>query len=63
MVEVRSAPAGGFDLHFETVVIGAGASGMVAALAASESGRQVLVVEADSSAGGATRGKRELRSA
>lgn len=54
MVEVRSAPADGFDLHSETVVIGAGASGMVAALAASESGRQVLVVEADSSAGGAT---------
>lgn len=43
-----------FDLHVDTLIIGAGACGLVAALAAKESGQQVLVVEADAVPQGST---------
>ena len=42
------------DLEVGTLVIGAGACGMVAALAAAEAGQQVLVVEADAIPAGST---------
>lgn len=44
---IAASPAGGFDLEVQTLIIGAGACGMVAALAALEAGQEVLVIEAD----------------
>ncbi len=44
---IAASPAGGFDLEVQTLIIGAGACGMVAALAAQEAGQEVLVIEAD----------------
>ena len=43
-----------FDLEVETLIIGAGACGMVAALAAHEAGQDVLLVEADPVPSGST---------
>jgi fumarate reductase flavoprotein subunit len=43
-----------FDFHVDTLVIGAGACGMVAALAAQEAGRAVLVLERDPLPSGST---------
>ena len=43
-----------FDLEVETLIIGAGACGMVAALAAHEDGQDVLLVEADPVPSGST---------
>ena len=43
-----------FDLHCGTLIIGAGACGLVAALAAREAGDNVLVVEADALPAGST---------
>lgn len=43
-----------FDLEVETLIIGAGACGMVAALAAHEAGQDVLLVEADPVPNGST---------
>ena len=43
-----------FDLDVETVIIGAGACGLIAALAANETGQQVLVIEADAVPAGST---------
>ncbi len=43
-----------FDLEVETLIIGAGACGMVAALAAHEAGQDVMVVEADAVPSGST---------
>lgn len=40
-------PPDRYDLECETLIIGAGACGLVAALAAHEAGQQVLVIEAD----------------
>ena len=54
MADLRPSPAGGFDISVETLMIGAGAAGMVAALAAQEAGQQVLVIEADSVPFGST---------
>lgn len=48
------APPEAFDLEVETLIIGAGASGLIAALSADEAGQQVLVLEADASPSGST---------
>lgn len=45
---------GGFDFEVETLIVGAGAGGLVAALAAQDAGREVLVVEADAQPSGST---------
>lgn len=43
-----------FDLEVETLIVGAGACGLVAALAAREVGQDVLVIEADAVPSGST---------
>ena len=43
-----------FDLEVETLIIGAGACGMVAAIAAHEAGQDVLLIEADPMPSGST---------
>ena len=45
---------GGFEARVDTVVVGAGAAGLVAALAARERGRAVLVLERDAVPSGST---------
>lgn len=47
-------PPAAFDLTVETLIIGAGAAGMVAALAANEAQQDVLLVEADATPSGST---------
>ncbi|MDE4098346.1 FAD-dependent oxidoreductase [Phaeobacter gallaeciensis] len=47
-------PPASFDLTVETLIVGAGAAGMVAALAAYEAGQEVLLVEADAVPSGST---------
>ena len=54
MTSVRPTPASGFDLEVPVLVIGAGASGMIAALSIKDCGGQVLVVEADPVPSGST---------
>ena len=54
MTRVAPTPPAGFDFSVPVFVVGAGASGMVAALSASDSGSEVLVVEADPLPGGST---------
>lgn len=51
---VAPAPEAGFDLEVAVCIIGAGACGMVAALAAQEAGAEVLVLEADAVPSGST---------
>ncbi|GIX14951.1 MAG: fumarate reductase flavoprotein subunit [Paracoccaceae bacterium] len=51
---VSPAPAGGFDLTVPVAVIGAGACGLVAALAAREAGAEVVVLERDAVPRGST---------
>lgn len=51
---VAPVPRGGFALSVETLIVGAGAAGMVAALAAAETGQEVLVIEADALPAGST---------
>jgi len=51
---VASPPPGGFDVEVETLIIGAGACGLVAALAATEAGQAVCVIEADAVPAGST---------
>ncbi|MGR3497061.1 FAD-dependent oxidoreductase [Citreimonas sp.] len=46
-MSVAPPPADGFDIEVETLVIGAGACGLVAALSAQEAGQEVLVLERD----------------
>ena len=48
------APRSAYDIECETLIIGAGACGMVAALSAHQQGEQVLVVEADAVPSGST---------
>ena len=47
-------PLPAYDLTVETLVVGAGAGGLVAALAAHEAGQEVLVIEADAVPSGST---------
>jgi fumarate reductase flavoprotein subunit len=49
-----AAPLDSYDIDVDTLIIGAGAAGMIAALAAHEAGRDVLLVEADSLPSGST---------
>ncbi|MBJ6370060.1 FAD-dependent oxidoreductase [Sedimentitalea arenosa] len=49
-----ATPPPRFDLEAQTLIVGAGACGLVAALAAHEAGQQVLVVEADPVPSGST---------
>ncbi|NKX45777.1 FAD-dependent oxidoreductase [Roseicyclus persicicus] len=51
---VAPTPPGGFDLHVPILIIGAGACGLIAALAATDEGGEVLVVEADPLPAGST---------
>lgn len=51
---VEGAPTSGFDIDTSVLIIGAGACGMVAALAAKDSGAEVLVIEADPVPSGST---------
>lgn len=53
MASVALAPAE-FDISCQTLIIGAGACGLVAALAACEAGQEVLVIEADKLPSGST---------
>jgi fumarate reductase flavoprotein subunit len=53
-VSILPPDATGFDVSFPVVVIGAGAAGLVAALAAREAGAEVLVIERDSLPRGST---------
>ncbi|MFY0692600.1 MAG: FAD-dependent oxidoreductase [Paracoccaceae bacterium] len=53
--QVKTAPPpAAFDIDCETLIIGAGACGLVAALSAHEAGQDVLVVEADAVPSGST---------
>lgn len=47
-------PPDSFDLVVETLIIGAGACGLIAALSAQEAGQEVLVIEADAVPSGST---------
>lgn len=47
-------PPDAFDIQCETLIIGAGACGLVAALSAHEAGQEVLVIEADAAPSGST---------
>ncbi len=48
------APLATYDIACETLIIGAGACGMIAALSAHEQGQHVLVIEADAVPSGST---------
>ncbi|MEO1723298.1 MAG: FAD-dependent oxidoreductase [Pseudomonadota bacterium] len=54
MADIRPPPAEGFPLTIETLIIGAGAAGLTAALAARDRGREVLVLERDPVPAGST---------
>lgn len=49
-----ASPLEHYDIDIGTLIIGAGAAGMIAALAAHESGQDVLIIEADSLPSGST---------
>ncbi len=51
---VTGMPAGSFDLDVQTLILGAGACGLIAALAATEAGQEVLVIERDAVPSGST---------
>ncbi|MBJ3762422.1 FAD-binding protein [Maribius pontilimi] len=53
MADVQPSPDA-FDFEVETLIVGAGACGLVAALAARDAGQQVLVIEADAVPQGST---------
>ncbi|MEW9921554.1 FAD-dependent oxidoreductase [Marimonas sp. MJW-29] len=54
MTDLVAPTPDAFDLECETVIIGAGACGLVAALSAQEAGQDVLVIEADAVPSGST---------
>lgn len=49
-----AAPLESYDLEVETLIVGAGACGMIAGLAAAEQGQDVLILEADPVPSGST---------
>lgn len=51
---VCATPVDGFDISTDTLIIGAGACGLIAALAAVEQGQSVVVIEADAVPSGST---------
>ncbi len=53
-MSVLAPPDAGFDLEVPVLIVGAGAAGMVAALAVDEAGGSALVVEADTVPAGST---------
>lgn len=46
-MSVQATPTEGFDLSTETLIVGAGAAGLIAALSAQAADQEVLVLEAD----------------
>ncbi|MFK7836318.1 MAG: FAD-dependent oxidoreductase [Sulfitobacter sp.] len=54
MTDLIAPPPDHFDLSCQTLIIGAGACGLIAALSAKEAGQQVLVVEGDAVPAGST---------
>ncbi|KIN70469.1 putative 3-ketosteroid dehydrogenase [Sulfitobacter noctilucae] len=54
MTDAIASPPDAFDFEVETLIIGAGACGLVAALSAHEAGQEVLVIEADAVPSGST---------
>ncbi len=54
MTVTAAEPPASFDLDVQTLIIGAGACGLIAALSAHEAGQEVLVIEADSVPRGST---------
>jgi len=53
-VRIEPALPHGYDIDTGTLIIGAGACGLVAALAGTESGQDVLLIEADPIPSGST---------
>lgn len=53
-MSVAPPPPGGFEVAVETLIVGAGACGLTAALAAAEAGQEVLVIERDPVPSGST---------
>ncbi|MGJ8604558.1 MAG: FAD-dependent oxidoreductase [Marivita sp.] len=53
-MSVLTPPVSGFDLNVPVLIVGAGACGLVAALAATDAGADVLVIEADATPSGST---------
>jgi fumarate reductase flavoprotein subunit len=47
MARVIFAPDAGFDVQIRVLIVGAGAAGLVASLAAAEAGAEVVVLERD----------------
>jgi fumarate reductase flavoprotein subunit len=54
MTDVLPPPPENFEVAVQTLIIGAGACGMVAALAAHQAGQEVMVIEADAVPSGST---------
>ena len=54
MSDILSSKDVSFDAHADIVIIGAGACGLTAALAASDTGAEVLVLERDAAPSGST---------
>ena len=53
-MSILPPPTAGFDLNVPILIVGAGACGLVAALAANDAEAEVLVVEADAAPSGST---------
>ncbi|WP_424965480.1 FAD-dependent oxidoreductase [Dinoroseobacter sp. S375] len=53
-MSVMAPPEDGFPLQFDTVIVGGGAGGMVAALTSAEKGRSCLILERDAVQAGST---------